>query len=65
MAATVPATSSAASSLRKMSGTPFWNISPVRSALAMLSCLLLGRNHSKASRVQRSMATRIYPLAWP
>ena len=65
MAATAPLTNSGASSLRNDKGTPFWKMSPERSARTTLSCFLLVRNHSVASLVQRSMATRISPCSWP
>ncbi len=61
IAETTPLTNSGASSLRNDRGTPFWRMSPERSARATLSCFLLARNHKVASLVQRSMATRIYP----
>jgi hypothetical protein len=64
MAATTPLTNSGASSLRKESGTPFWNIRPVRSTRATLYCFRLVRNQRVASRVHRSTATRISPCSW-
>jgi hypothetical protein len=52
IAKTTPLTNSGASSLRKDRGTPFWRMSPERSARATLSCFLLARNHSVASRAK-------------